>query len=144
MTNSPQPPTRPADRIAPLDLAQERAVLGSELETALLEVLTSGQYILGPEVEAFENAFAELISIYGLNDVNGLCPGRPSQAFILMNQALAHSSQERFATADGLFARAEEILTDGAAVPPLGPVGAIRRGIALDPERLLDGSALAR
>ncbi len=37
-----------------------------------------------------------------------------------------------------------EIEVDGAAVPPLGPVGAIRRGIALDAERLLEGTALAQ
>ena len=37
-----------------------------------------------------------------------------------------------------------EIEVDGATVPPLGPVGAIRRGIALDAERLLEGTALAR
>lgn len=35
-----------------------------------------------------------------------------------------------------------EIEVDGAMVPPLGPVGAIRRGIALDPERLMRGTAL--
>ncbi len=35
-----------------------------------------------------------------------------------------------------------EIEVDGAVVPPLGPIGAIRRGIALDPERLLRGTAL--
>lgn len=35
-----------------------------------------------------------------------------------------------------------EIEVDGEVVPPLGPVGAIRRGIALDPERLLRGTAL--
>jgi cytoskeleton protein RodZ len=37
-----------------------------------------------------------------------------------------------------------EIEVDGATVPPLGPVGAIRRGIALDAERLLEGTALAQ
>jgi cytoskeleton protein RodZ len=37
-----------------------------------------------------------------------------------------------------------EIEVDGAVVPALGPVGAIRRGIALDPERLLKGTAGAQ
>ena len=36
------------------------------------------------------------------------------------------------------------IEVDGVAVAPLGPVGAVRRQIALDPVRLLDGTALPR
>jgi len=44
--------------IAPIDLVAERASLGNELEEAVLRVLHSGGYILGPEVEGFERAFA--------------------------------------------------------------------------------------
>ena len=36
------------------------------------------------------------------------------------------------------------IEVDGVALAPLGPTGEVRRQIALDPARLLDGSALPR
>ena len=45
--------------IAPVDLASERALLGPALGEALQRVLESGHYVLGPEVEALERAFAE-------------------------------------------------------------------------------------
>jgi cytoskeleton protein RodZ len=35
-----------------------------------------------------------------------------------------------------------DILVDGKKVPSLGPVGVVRRGISLDPKRLLGGAAL--
>lgn len=41
-----------------LDLEAERAELGSELSDAVSRVLASGRYVLGPEVEAFEDEFA--------------------------------------------------------------------------------------
>lgn len=46
--------------IAPVDLAAERDELGAELEQAVLRVLRSGRYVLGPEVEALERDFAAL------------------------------------------------------------------------------------
>lgn len=65
-----------------------------------------------------ENAFTELLTIYSLEDVRATCPRAPSQPFVMMNQALALSSQERFVTADGLFSKAGELLqtTDYATV----------------------------
>ncbi len=46
--------------IAPIDLAAEREELGGALTAALQRVLESGQFVLGPEVEAFERDFAAL------------------------------------------------------------------------------------
>jgi dTDP-4-amino-4,6-dideoxygalactose transaminase len=44
--------------IAPIDLAAERASLGTALHDAVARVLDSGKYVLGPEVEALERDFA--------------------------------------------------------------------------------------
>jgi dTDP-4-amino-4,6-dideoxygalactose transaminase len=49
-----------ASPIAPVDLAAEREALGPALEEAVLRVLRSGRYVLGPEVEALERDFAAL------------------------------------------------------------------------------------
>ncbi|MEC9434358.1 MAG: CHAT domain-containing protein [Pseudomonadota bacterium] len=72
----------------------------------------------GLNFRAAEDAFAELLSLYALDDVAGQCPDAPSQAFVVMNQALAHSSQERFVTADGLFDRAASLLDGPEAGHP--------------------------
>jgi cytoskeleton protein RodZ len=37
-----------------------------------------------------------------------------------------------------------EIVVDGTVVPAIGPFGAVRRNVALDPERLRAGSSTAR
>jgi dTDP-4-amino-4,6-dideoxygalactose transaminase len=46
--------------VQPIDLAAERECLGPALEEAVLRVLRSGRYVLGPEVEALERDFAAL------------------------------------------------------------------------------------
>lgn len=58
--------------IVPVDLAAERAFLGTALEDAVLRVLRSGQYILGPEVEKLERDFAALHGVkHGIAVANG-------------------------------------------------------------------------
>lgn len=47
-----------APPIPMLDLAAEREACGAALSERVLEVLHSGRYVLGPEVEAFEAEFA--------------------------------------------------------------------------------------
>ena len=42
-----------------IDLQAQRAVIADEVETALMRVFEHGQYILGPEVTAFEKQLAE-------------------------------------------------------------------------------------
>ncbi|MGG7565619.1 CHAT domain-containing protein [Rhodovulum sp. DZ06] len=75
------------------------------------ETLLRGQRAsFGLRFQAAEDAFSELLGLYDLDPDAVACPRAPSRPFILMNQALAHSSQERFVTADGLFDRAETLL----------------------------------
>jgi len=58
--------------IAPIDLVAERAAVGPALEEAVLRVLRSGQYILGPEVEKLEKDFAALHGVaHGIGVANG-------------------------------------------------------------------------
>ena len=42
-----------------LDLKAQYAAIGGDVETAVLNVLRSGDFVLGPAVSAFEAAFAE-------------------------------------------------------------------------------------
>ena len=50
--------TQAPGRVPFLDLAAAHAELADELEEALARVLAGGRYVLGPEVEAFEERFA--------------------------------------------------------------------------------------
>ena len=48
-------------RVKFFDIAEQTKMLSDELEAAVLSVLESGQYILGPKVQTFETRFAEFI-----------------------------------------------------------------------------------
>ena len=61
----------PLNPIAPLDLAAERAQLGAELERAVVDVLHSGMYVLGPEVQRFEQDFAALCGVSPVDASSG-------------------------------------------------------------------------
>ena len=45
-------------QVPPFSLSQQIDNLGSDLEEAVLGVLRSGQYIGGPQIQGFEEAFA--------------------------------------------------------------------------------------
>lgn len=58
--------------IGMLDLAAERAALGPALDAAVQRVLSSGRFVLGPEVERFEQDFARFQRArYGIGVASG-------------------------------------------------------------------------
>ena len=114
MSNSP---TRPAAPISPLDLAAERAELGSELETVILEVLSSGQYVLGPHVQAFENAFAELCGVsHGVGVASG------TDALIVALRALGIGPGDGVVTTPFTFFASASTIAMAGARPVLADV----------------------
>ncbi|MCB9913796.1 MAG: DegT/DnrJ/EryC1/StrS family aminotransferase [Planctomycetes bacterium] len=78
MTTSTEPRFLP-----PVDLAAERAEVGPALQEAVLRVLESGAYVLGPEVERFERDFAAYQRAR-----HGVAVGSGTDALILALKAL--------------------------------------------------------
>ncbi len=70
------------DKIPAFSLTEQVAALRPELEDAWHRVLDSGQYILGPEVEAFEQEVQSLLGVPAVGVANG------SDALLLALQAL--------------------------------------------------------
>jgi len=96
--------------IHPVDLAAERAEVGPELESAVLAVLRSGRYVLGPEVEAFERDFAAL---HGA--AHGVAVGSGTDALVLALRALGIAPGDHVVTSPfSFFASAGTILWLGA------------------------------
>lgn len=116
-------------RIPILDLAAEWADVGAEVEAAVLRVLRSGQYILGPETVACEQAIAELI---GVRHCVGV--GSGTEALWLALVALGVRPGDEVVTAPfTYFATIEAILWAGAT-PVFADIE--RDSFNLDPARL--------
>jgi dTDP-4-amino-4,6-dideoxygalactose transaminase len=102
-------PTRP-DRIPPLDLRPELDELWQPLSEAALRVLRSGQFVLGPEVEAFEQEAAAYI---GVEHAVGLNSGTDALVIGLRGIGV-RPGQEVITTPFSFFATAEAISMVGA------------------------------
>jgi cytoskeleton protein RodZ len=99
-----------------------------------------------PRVYGSENAVARIVLRALLDSWVQI---RDAEDSLLLTRVLQPGDTYRVPELSGLTlltgnAGGLQIEVDGAAVPPLGPVGAVRRNIALDPERLLDGTAAAQ
>jgi dTDP-4-amino-4,6-dideoxygalactose transaminase len=93
-----------------LDLAAEWAEVGSDVEAAVLRVLRSGQYVLGPETAAFETEMAALV---GARYCVGV--GSGTEALLLTLRALGVGPGDEVITSGfTYFATVEAILWCGA------------------------------
>ena len=97
-------------QVPPFSLSKQLLDLGSDLDSAVLRVLHSGQFIGGEEVKAFEDSFAKFI---GVPYVVGCNSG--TDALILALRALdIGPGDEVITTAFSFFATAEAISAVGA------------------------------
>ncbi len=123
--------TRLAEELRPiamLDLAAERAELGPPLEEAVLRVLRSGQYVLGPEVERFEREFAALCRVK-----HAVAVSSGTDALVLGLLALGVERGDHVVTSPFTFFASAAAIAWIGAVPRLADVE-LETGL-LDPER---------
>ena len=96
--------------IYPLDLAAERAEVHDELHAAVARVLDSGQYVLGPEVSAFEAEFAALCGV-----AHGVAVASGTDALIVALRAMGIGPGDEVITSPfTFFASAASIALVGA------------------------------
>jgi len=125
-----------ACRIPMVDLAAEYAEVGAAVEAAVLRVLRSRRYLLGPETAAFESELARRV---GVREAVGV--GSGTQALFLALRACGVGpGDEVITTPFSFFATAEAILLLGA-VPVFADIEP--DGFNLDPAAV-EGVVTAR
>lgn len=97
-------------RIPIVDLAAEYREIGAEVEAAVLRVLRSGRYVLGPETAAFE---AELAAFVGTRFAVGVGSGTEA-LWLALRACGVGPGDEVLTTPLSFFATAEAIVWAGA------------------------------
>jgi dTDP-4-amino-4,6-dideoxygalactose transaminase len=114
-----------------LNLQELHAPLQSALEEALLGVVRSGRYILGPEVARFEEAVAQYC---GAQEAIGVSSGTDALLACLM--ALDVGPGDRVVTSPFTFVATADVIVRRGAEPVF--VDLEPDGFNMDPERLAD------
>ncbi|MGB1622920.1 MAG: DegT/DnrJ/EryC1/StrS family aminotransferase, partial [Synechococcus sp.] len=97
-------------QVPPFSLSQQISDLGADLDAAVLDVLRSGQYIGGPQIQQFEQAFASSV---GSRHAVGCNSG--TDALILALRGLGIGAGDEVITCSfSFFATAEAISAVGA------------------------------
>jgi dTDP-4-amino-4,6-dideoxygalactose transaminase len=118
-------------RIPIVDLAAEYAEVGADVEEAVLRVLRSGRWVLGPETAAFEE---ELAALVGTAHAVGVGSGTEALALALRACGVG-SGDEVLTTPYTFFATVEAIALVGAR-PTYADIEP--GGFNLDPARVAD------
>jgi dTDP-4-amino-4,6-dideoxygalactose transaminase len=95
--------------IPPLDLTQQFKSIGDEVNTAVLAVLASAQYINGPVVEGFEQQFAQYIG----TDACVSCNSGTDALYLALRSLQIGSGDEVITTPFTFFSSAEVISAVG-------------------------------
>jgi dTDP-4-amino-4,6-dideoxygalactose transaminase len=120
----------PSDPIAYVDLAGQHAPLREELLAAVGRVLDHGVFVLGPEVEDFERAFAALCGTANAVGVNS-----GTDALVLALRALGIGRGDEVIVPANAFVAAASAVAIVGARPVLADVGP---DYNLDPEAAAD------
>lgn len=123
-----------APPIFPLDLVSERASLGGALEEAVLRVLHSGQYVLGPEVECLEQGFAELCGV-----PHSVAVSSGTEAIVLGLKAVGVAPGDEVVTSPFTFFASAGAIAWAGAVPRLADVDPETALLDLDAARTAIG-----
>ena len=100
-------------RVPYIDLAQQNRAIKSELLGAAEKVIDSGGFILGPEVEAFEQEFADYCRTdYAVGVDNG------TSALMLAMRALGIGPGDEVITAPNSFLASASSMSQDAHVSP--------------------------
>ena len=119
-----------------LDLAAELAPLRSDIDAAMARVLDSGQFVLGPEVEAFERAAAAAL---GVRHAVALNSG--TDALLIALRALGIGPGDEVVTSPFSFFATSEVVQLLGATPVF--VDIADEGFCLDPD-LVEAAVTAR
>jgi dTDP-4-amino-4,6-dideoxygalactose transaminase len=126
----------PSSKLPLIDLAAQRAHLAGRIEAAIARVLEHGQFVLGPEVEALEQALAARV---GVRHAIACASGTDALALALLARGIG-AGDAVFVPAF-TFAASAEAVALAAATPVLVDVGA---DFTLDPTSLEETIAAIR
>lgn len=95
-----------------IDLQKQYRSLEAEIDAAIKAVMDSGQYILGPNVEALEHQLAEYVGVdYGVGVASG------TDALVLSLRALGIGKGDEVITTPFTFAATAEAIVNVGATP---------------------------